>query len=293
MLLVTYEKAGQCRLGVLDRETQTVIPLEQTGRNVPNDMIALIRAGEEAMTVCRKALQAGSMNRLSLNEICLRAPIGRPPRNIICIGKNYRAHAHEIKTLPTGTADVPDQPIVFTKATTTVIGPKEPIPSYLDPTGTTDYEGELGVVIGRGGRQITRAKAMSHVFGYTILNDVTSRALQKRHGQWFLGKSLDGFCPMGPAILTADEVAKVGNLCVQTHVNGELRQQGCVSELIFDIPTLIETLSSVMTLQAGDIIATGTPAGVGAGFTPPRYLKAGDVVSVSIAPIGVLDNPVE
>jgi len=155
-----------------------------------------------------------------------------------------------------------------------------------------DYEGELAVVIGPGGRGIARADALRHVYGYTILNDVTSRRLQGRHQQWFLGKSLDGFCPLGPAILTADAVLDVRQLRVQTRVNGELRQDGALSELIFDIPTLVETLSQCMTLESGDLLATGTPAGVGMGFKPPRYLKPGDRVAISIEPIGTLENPV-
>ena len=148
------------------------------------------------------------------------------------------------------------------------------------------------VVVGTGGRGIARAEAMRHVFGYTIVNDVTSRILQGRHQQWFLGKSLDGFCPMGPAIITSDEVPEVGTLRVQTRVNGEVRQDAPASNLIFDIPVLIETLSRTMTLEPGDIIATGTPAGVGMGFKPPKYLKKGDVVAITIEPIGTLENPV-
>ena len=158
---------------------------------------------------------------------------------------------------------------------------------------SVDYEGELGVVIGQGGRDITRAAAMEHVYGYTVINDVTSRRMQRSHQQWFLGKSIDGFCPMGPAIATGDDIPDVTRLRVQTWVNGELRQQGCVADLIFAIPTLIETLSRTMTLEPGDILATGTPAGVGMGFQPPRFLGKGDVVRITIEPIGTLENPVE
>lgn len=187
---------------------------------------------------------------------------------------------------------IPEAPIIFTKATSAVIGPGEPIPAWLDPTHTTDYEGELALVIGLGGRGIARAEAMHHVYGYTIINDVTARVLQGRHQQWFLGKSLDGFCPMGPVLATADEVPEVDRLRVQTRVNGELRQNTLVANLIFDIPTLIETLSRTITLASGDIIATGTPAGVGMGFKPPKYLQKGDVVAITIEPIGTLENPV-
>jgi 2-keto-4-pentenoate hydratase/2-oxohepta-3-ene-1,7-dioic acid hydratase in catechol pathway len=173
-----------------------------------------------------------------------------------------------------------------------VIAPGAPIPASRDPSKSTDYEGELAVVIGPGGRDIPRARAMEYVYGYTIVNDVTARVIQKQHAQWFLGKSLDGFCPMGPAILNADEVVDTGALRVQTHVNGELRQDSPLSALIFDIPTLIETISALMTLEPGDIISTGTPAGVGVGFNPPKFLQKGDKVAVTIEPIGTLENPV-
>jgi 2-keto-4-pentenoate hydratase/2-oxohepta-3-ene-1,7-dioic acid hydratase in catechol pathway len=174
-----------------------------------------------------------------------------------------------------------------------VIGPDTPIPAWLDPTASVDYEGELAVIIGTGGRGISRADAMNHVYGYTIVNDVTSRRLQRVHQQWFLGKSIDGFCPMGPAIVTVDEIRDVQSLSVRTYVNDELRQDGVVADLIFDIPMLIETLSRTMTLEPGDVIATGTPAGVGMGFDPPRFLRHGDIVTIIIEPIGTLSNPVE
>jgi 2-keto-4-pentenoate hydratase/2-oxohepta-3-ene-1,7-dioic acid hydratase in catechol pathway len=231
-----------------------------------------------------------------LAQVRLLAPITRPARNILCVGKNYRDHVQEVRSIAAGGAAAPDAippaPIFFTKATTTVIGPGDSIPASSDPTQSVDYEGELAVVIGPGGRGIASANALRHVFGYTILNDVTSRRLQGRHQQWFLGKSLDGFCPLGPAILSADAVPDVRQLRVQTRVNGERRQDGALSELIFDIPTLIETLSQCMTLEPGDLLATGTPAGVGMGFKPARYLKPGDRVAITIEPIGTLENPV-
>jgi 2-keto-4-pentenoate hydratase/2-oxohepta-3-ene-1,7-dioic acid hydratase in catechol pathway len=173
-----------------------------------------------------------------------------------------------------------------------VIGPGVPIPVANDYTGTTDYEGELTVVIGEGGRSITAQDAYDHVYGYTIVNDVSARTLQNRHRQWFLGKSPDGYCPMGPCVLTADEVKEVGEMRLTTRVNGEVRQNALVSQLILDIPTLIETISRVMTLEPGDLIATGTCSGVGIGFDPPKYLRRGDVVAVTIDPIGTLENPV-
>ncbi|MDY0147603.1 MAG: fumarylacetoacetate hydrolase family protein [Halothiobacillus sp.] len=292
MLLVTFEKDQDHRVGLLDRNTGWVLDLSQAAPDLPRNMTDFIAAGSEALVAARRAMEANDSARIAPDEVCLLAPIPRPRRNIFCIGKNYRDHLNEIKSLSAGGSAEPEYPIVFTKAPSTVIGQGQAIPSFLDPTGTTDYEGELAVVIGKGGRGISRTEAMDHVYGYTVLNDVTSRALQQRHAQWFLGKSLDGFCPMGPAILTADAVPDVARLRVQTWVNGELRQDGCVGDLIFDIPSLIETLSAGITLEPGDIIATGTPAGVGAGFSPPKFLKPGDIVTTCIEPIGRLENPV-
>jgi 2-keto-4-pentenoate hydratase/2-oxohepta-3-ene-1,7-dioic acid hydratase in catechol pathway len=294
MLLVTFTEGGKSRLGILDRARDEVVDLSRVASGLPPDMLAFIALGEPGLAEARRALASGA-GRLPLVQVRLMAPIPKPARNIFCVGKNYREHAQELQTagLKGGGADaIPELPIFFTKATSSVIGPGEPIPAWLDPTNTTDYEGEFAVVIGPGGRGIARAEAMRHVYGYTIVNDVTARALQRRHQQWFLGKSLDGFCPMGPAIATADEIADVGTLHVQTRVNGELRQDAPVSGLIFDIPTLIETLARTMTLAPGDVIATGTPAGVGMGFKPPRFLKKGDVVAITIDPIGTLENPI-
>ena len=192
-----------------------------------------------------------------------------------------------------GHVAIPELPIIFTKWPNSVIAHGEPIPSYLDYTNSTDYEGELTVVIGPGGRGIAKKDAFDHVYGYTIVNDATARTLQNQHKQWFLGKSLDGYCPMGPCIVTADEVRDVAKLQLTTRVNGEVRQDAPVSQLIFDIPTLIETLSRVMTLEPGDLIATGTCAGVGIGFNPPKFLQKGDRVAITIEPIGTLENPVE
>jgi 2-keto-4-pentenoate hydratase/2-oxohepta-3-ene-1,7-dioic acid hydratase in catechol pathway len=214
----------------------------------------------------------------------------------LCVGKNYYDHAHEFdKSGFNATADasaVPDCPIIFTKAPSSVIGPGEDIPGHLDPTKSVDYEVELAVVIGKGGRKISKKDALKHVFGYTIVNDVTARHLQSQHKQWFLGKSIDGFCPMGPWLVTADEVGQVKKLFVESRINGEVRQRAQVKDLIFDIPTLIATLSRSMTLQPGDIIATGTPAGVGIGFKPPKFLKKGDVCTLAIDGLGVLENTV-
>jgi 2-keto-4-pentenoate hydratase/2-oxohepta-3-ene-1,7-dioic acid hydratase in catechol pathway len=233
---------------------------------------------------------------LPLDRVRLTAPLPKPRRNIFCVGKNYHAHAKEFagsgfdSSAKPG-SDIPSVPIYFTKVPESVIGPNEPIVIVPEVSTAIDYEAELTVIIGRGGKGIKAADAMKHVWGYTIINDVTARDWQSRHMQWHLGKSFDTFCPMGPWLVSADEcdATQTGIRC---YVNGEQRQNASTSDLIFDIPTLIETLSAGITLYPGDVIATGTPVGVGIGFKPPKYLKPGDVVRVEIDGIGTLENPV-
>jgi 2-keto-4-pentenoate hydratase/2-oxohepta-3-ene-1,7-dioic acid hydratase in catechol pathway len=234
--------------------------------------------------------------RLPSEAVTLRAPLPRPRRNLFCVGRNYRAHAEELAGTVFRSAkggEVGEWPIVFTKVPETVVGPHDPVrlPGRA-VSEQIDYESELAVVIGRGGRDIARSRAMEHVFGYTVVNDVTARDVQVRHQQWDLGKSFDTFCPMGPWIVTADELDG-RDTRVRGWVNGELRQEGRTKDLIFDIPTLIETCSRGITLLPGDVIATGTPAGVGMGFSPPRWLKAGDVVRVEIDGLGAIENRFE
>jgi 2-keto-4-pentenoate hydratase/2-oxohepta-3-ene-1,7-dioic acid hydratase in catechol pathway len=257
-------------------------------------LLQLIDGGDQALEQAR-ALLASPDAVIVPRAARILAPIPVPRRNILCVGKNYREHAKEFGKSgfdggATGGDEIPEAPIIFSKLPSSVSAPGDPIPLAADPFQTVDYEGELAVVLARGGRGITAQDAMAHVFGYTIVNDVTAREVQKRHKQWLLGKSPDGFCPMGPAILSADAIADVTQLRVITHVNGEERQNAPVSDLIFSIPTLIEEISRAITLQPGDILATGTPAGVGIGFSPPRYLRSGDIVTVTIEPIGILQN---
>ncbi len=248
-------------------------------------MLALIAAGG--------AMRTGAT--LPLEEVRILAPIPRPRRNILCVGKNYHAHAHEFtrsgfdSSASSAVDAIPEHPIIFTKFPETVIASGDPIPYPDGVSEALDYEAEIAVVIGKTCRRVSKADALAHVFGYTLVNDVTARDLQKLHKQWFIGKSLDGFCPMGPALVTADSVA-VEEIDIECRVNGEQRQSAVSRDLIFDIPTLIETLSAGITLYPGDVIATGTPAGVGIGFDPPKYLKKGDVVEVSSSVIGLLTN---
>ncbi|MFO6494850.1 MULTISPECIES: fumarylacetoacetate hydrolase family protein [Bacillus] len=224
-----------------------------------------------------------------LSDVKLLAPIPAPRKNIMCVGKNYRDHAIEMGS----EADIPEHIMVFTKAPTSVIGHREAIDAHKGVTEALDYEGELAVVIGKSGKNIPKAEALDYVFGYTIMNDVTARDLQKRHKQFFIGKSLDMTCPMGPFLVHKSMVGDPQNLKVETRVNGELRQSGYTKDMIFPVAEMIETLSSGMTLEAGDIIATGTPSGVGKGFNPPKFLREGDQIEITIEPIGTLSNQVK
>ena len=293
MRLVTFTRTGQVRqeVGALDA-SGAVLDLGAVEPLLRGQTMIAVAAGEPALL---DKLREAAAKAPVVTDATLCAPIPRTPKNIFCVGKNYHEHAKEFagSGFDGGAKDVvPPFPVVFSKPHTSIIAQGEPILGHLDPTGGLDYEGELGVVIGKGGRGISKAEALSHVFGYTIVNDVTARHLQKRHSQWILGKGLDSFCPMGPAILTADEVPDPTKLTLTTWVNGEQRQHAPVSDLIFDIPTLIEAISASITLEPGDLIATGTPAGVGIGFNPPTFLKAGDVVRIEVPGIGTLENRV-
>jgi 2-keto-4-pentenoate hydratase/2-oxohepta-3-ene-1,7-dioic acid hydratase in catechol pathway len=286
MRLANFELDGQRRLGVVVEER--IVDLSKSG--LPNNTVDLIGQWDRGK-VDHAVAEATS---IPLSEVRLLAPLV-PRKNIMAVGRNYRDHAREFSDSGFDASEkqmIPDHPVIFTKAPTSVIGPDDPIVLANDPTGTTDYEGEMAVVIGRTARDVAAEDALDHVFGWTIVNDVTARDLQKRHVQWFIGKSPDTFCPMGPSITTIDELPDIGASWLRTTVNGEPRQEAPISALIFDVPTLIATLSEVMTLEPGDVIATGTGLGVGIGFDPPRYLAPGDVVEVSVDGIGALRNPV-
>lgn len=225
-------------------------------------------------------------------EARLAAPLPTPRRDLICLGKNYAEHATEFNTAMAQDDAIPTSPIVFTKATTTVCGPGEVVTADPALTQEIDYEGELAVVIGKPAREVEPHDALQHVAGYTILNDLTARDLQRKHQQWFVGKSLDGFAPMGPFLVTRDEIGAPDALELSTYVDGELRQSAPTSKMIFDVPFFISFLSKVLTLQVGDILATGTPKGVGVGFDPPKFLGDGSVVEVEISKIGRLKNTI-
>ena len=284
MKLVTFRHQGTQQTGVLseDASTVTAVPGGQ-------DLLSLIDSWDEAAA----QIAASTGPAISIADVELLAPIPLPRRNIFCVGRNYVEHAKEFAELRVRRHGqrhrAAEYPVVFTKAPSTVIGTGADIDPHTGVTSELDYEAELGVIIGKGGRGISKADALDHVWGYTIINDVTARDLQKDHKQWFLGKSLDTHAPMGPWAVTRDEVGD-GPLDLLCTVNGETRQKATTADLIFDIPTIIETISAGITLQPGDIIATGTPVGVGIGFTPPRFLTTGDVVEISISKLGTLTN---
>lgn len=287
MKLMTYTAGAGPVVGVVDdeaRQVRDVTTLLPEGAG----LVEVIEGWAEIGPVL--AERAGSLRAVALETVRALAPIPTPRRDVFCVGKNYREHVAEFGRSgydqPDRSEALPEHPVVFTKATTAVTGPYAAIDPHHDVTAELDYEAELAVIIGRGGRGIAREDAFDHVWGYTILDDVTARDLQRRHKQWTIGKSLDTHCPMGPYAVSADEIADVTALQVESFVNGEPRQSAPVKDLIFDIPELIAVLSAGITLLPGDLIATGTPAGVGIGFDPPRFLVSGDVVEVAITGLG-------
>jgi 2-keto-4-pentenoate hydratase/2-oxohepta-3-ene-1,7-dioic acid hydratase in catechol pathway len=289
--LANLEIEGQAVVALVNSDEDTYWTIQSLVPDFSGDMVQLVHEFSN-LKGDLKPKTAGS----PLADVKVLAPIDQPRRNIFCVGKNYHEHAAEFQNSGFDSSakngeHAPEAPVIFTKPASTIIGPGDKIPRHTSVTSQLDYEAELGVVIGKAGRNISKANAMDYVFGYTVINDFTARDLQKLHRQWFLGKSLDGFCPMGPYLVTADEVDGQ-NIDVKCWVNGDLRQNSNTSNLIFDIPTLIETLSAGIELQPGDVIATGTPAGVGIGFTPPRFLQKGDVVRIEIENVGVLENEV-
>lgn len=261
-----------------------MVDLSQADSGLPTEMVALLAGGPELLERAGQAVADFRGERLTEGQIELLAPIPDPPK-IFGIGENYAAHALETGNTP------PEKVIVFAKYSTTIIGPDAPI-VLPKISQKVDYEAELGVVIGRAGRNVPPERAFDHVMGYLPFHDVSARDYQMRTSQWTLGKNFDTFSPMGPALVTADEIADPHDLGIRCRVSGETLQEANTGDMIFDIPTLIAELSSVMTLQVGDVIATGTPPGVGMARTPPRWLQPGDVAEVEIDGVGLLRNPV-
>ena len=289
MKIAAFLHQGQPGAGIVSADLASVQPF---------DLSAAERALGALPVIERLADGRGLpalLPAIAMSALSLTAPLPKPRRNIFCVGKNYFEHAREFagsgfdSSAKSG-GDIPAFPIYFSKVPESVIGPDAAV-EMPAASSAIDYEAELTVVIGKGGKGISKADALKHVWGYTIINDVTARDWQGRHSQWLLGKSFDTFCPMGPWLVSADELDGT-NTRVRCYVNDELRQDAATTDLIFDIPTLIETLSAGITIYPGDLIATGTPVGVGIGFKPPKYLKSGDMLRVEIDGIGSLSNPV-
>lgn len=262
-----------------------------------NSMLSLIAGPPETLDIARSLVvdaEAGVLDAAILPEGAeLLAPIPNIRKNVLCVGRNYAEHITEGDRAQKQQVGVTEYPVFFTKPPTSIVGPGGDVLTFPSVSKQTDYEVELAVIIGTPGRNIAKSDAMKHVFGYTILNDISARDVQRRHGgQNFKGKAFDGSCPMGPWIVTADAIDDPHALPISLTVNGEIRQNGNTADMIFDIETLIASLSEGMTLEPGDIIATGTPAGVGYAMDPPSFLKDGDTVTCNISGIGTLTNPV-
>ncbi|EDL64042.1 fumarylacetoacetate hydrolase family protein [Bacillus sp. SG-1] len=301
MKLLSFKVNEEEKYGVVKESGKTIWNLtelekEYDGKSqLPGSLLQVIQGEQGAFQRLEDLKQFGSSLEDSSEflydwkDVTLLSPITKPEKNIMCVGKNYREHAIEMGS----EADIPEHIMIFTKAPTSVTGSSGVVYSHSALTSQLDYEGELAVIIGRKGINIQEDEARDYIFGYTILNDITARDLQKKHKQFFLGKSLDTTCPMGPYIVTADEIPAPESLSIKTVVNGEVRQDASVSDMIFPIGKIIAELSAGMTLEPGDIIATGTPAGVGKGFHPPRFLKSGDRIEISIEKIGTLINTIQ
>ena len=297
MKLLSFKLDGQVKFGPKVKKEEAVwdVLKIQQELNVlpsfPSTIIEGISLGFDFVEQARKLVEAARKSdnvesfKQSFTEIEWLAPIPRTPKNILCVGKNYNEHAIEM-----GEEKAPENILVFTKAPTAIAADEATLPVHAGITDSLDYEGELAIVIGKRGQNIPKALAFDYIFGYTIGNDLSARDVQYRHGQYFLGKSLDGTCPLGPYLVSKDEIPDPQNLSIVTKVNGEIRQNSSTKHMMFPVADIISIVSQYVTLEPGDIILTGTPEGVGKGMNPPKYLKAGDEVKVSIEGIGTLAN---
>jgi 2-keto-4-pentenoate hydratase/2-oxohepta-3-ene-1,7-dioic acid hydratase in catechol pathway len=300
MKLLSFKLDGQVKFGPKVKKEDAVwdvLKIQQqlqVLKSFPSTIIEGISLGFDFVEQTRKLVEAAQTAnnaddfKYTFSEIEWLAPIPRTPKNVLCVGKNYREHVKEM-----GGEQAPEKIVVFTKAPTAIAPDEATLPVHADKTSQLDYEGELAIVIGKRGQDIPRAMAYDYVFGYTIANDISAREIQYGHGQFFLGKSLDGTCPMGPYLVSKDELPDPQKLSIVTKVNGELRQNGSTADMIFSVDEIVSTVSKYVTLEPGDVILTGTPSGVGKGMNPPQFLKAGDEVKISIEGIGTLANRFE
>lgn len=295
MKLITYSKNGQEFVGAIEKCGENIIPLKANGFNYNsiNDLIEGI--SKEEMTKMKTLISTDEgIEKIPVSSVQILAPIPQPKQDIICLGINYMEHAVESVRYKKEAFDGDRKdPVYFSKRVNRASADGDDIPSHSDIISTLDYEAELGVIIGKDACNVKKEDAFDYVFGYTVINDVTARELQTKHKQWYFGKGLDGFTPMGPVIVTADEISAPPVLTIKSWVNGELRQNSKTDLFIHDIPYIINELSQGMTLKAGTIIATGTPAGVGMGFVPPKFLVSGDVIECEIDGIGKISNKVK
>jgi 2-keto-4-pentenoate hydratase/2-oxohepta-3-ene-1,7-dioic acid hydratase in catechol pathway len=289
--LITFADAAGSRAGVLlsgGRVLDLAVAMPPA-----RDMLAVIDGGAPMLAAIRALAANPPANALlALSSVALQAPIPKPRRNVFCVGRNYMDHVAEgDRTRGITQSEVPKYPQFFTKAADCVIAPGANVPTHEGVTKWLDYEVELVAIIGTAGRDIPKEKALEHVYGWTIGNDVTGRDLQRRHGQWFKGKSLDRSCPLGPVIVPASDL-NAADLAISLKLNGEQRQSSRTSKMIFDVTEIIHQLSSGFTLLPGDVIMTGTPEGVGYAMQPPQTMKAGDVMELTIEGIGTLTNTI-
>lgn len=293
MKLLTYKHNGKEALGVMTADEQAILPLERLGFSFSSMNDLIDRITEEQKAQIQQALRADSFPVLPYGEVEKCPPIPVPKQDIICLGINYADHAEESARYKKETFERNrEYAVYFSKRVNEAVADGAPIPSHTDLLERLDYEAELAVIIGKDAKKVSAKDAFDYVFGYTILNDVSAREIQTRHKQWYFGKSLEGFCPMGPWIVTRDELEAPPVRSIRSYVNGELRQNSTTGLLIFSIAHVIEELSHGMTLKAGTILSMGTPAGVGMGFDPPKFLKPNDVVTCEIEGIGRLTNPI-
>lgn len=292
MKFLNYILDKEEQLGILTKDEKKVIRLKDIlGSNSPNTMLDLIEGFSSEYKYSLEKIE-GNYEEIDIDKVIIKAPIPFPKRGVICIGKNYREHVNEVPSNIEFKNGIPEYPIYFSKFVDEAVGQNGKILLNANITNKLDYEAELAVIIGKEGKNIPKDKVEEYIFGYTILNDISARDIQAKHIQWLVGKSLDGTCPMGPCIVDKSEIKFPVELDIKCYINGELRQNSNTREFIFDIPYIISELSEGITLKVGDIIATGTPAGVGSGFKPQKFLKNGDEVISFIEKIGTLKNTV-
>jgi len=297
---LTYKSGKELRVGVLDDELGvldvSLAAKKLLKEDLPSTLRGIVEGGSKALSIAKKTLKAAQAKPKGLftplSKVKIATPLPGATKNIFCVGRNYKAHIEEMAASSGNPPNYPKMPEFFSKPPTTIVGHEDKVERHAAYTDKLDYEVELAVVIGKKGRNISEANALKHIFGYTVVNDITARDAQRNHGQFFKGKSYDTFCPIGPIVVTPDEFGEPGGHRLTLKVNGKTRQDSNTSDLYFGVPRIIESLSGALTLEPGDVIATGTPSGVAAGMKTPEWLNVGDVVEAEVEGIGVLRNKI-